>query len=102
MYNATDSLENKSATGWQSFKVKGVGAQENPSSKKELKILPNPCINYIKVIGEPRKEIDIFDISGKYLGKRAVKNGEVNLSDLHSGIYFIEKKKVVKLSKSMK
>ena len=62
----------------------------------KLTITPNPAdhLIYIKADG-PLKEIDIYDIRGKKIKRKTIKNQsstDLKIGDLKSGIYFIKAK----------
>lgn len=73
-----------------------------------LSVFPNPASDFIFLNFEKLGdyEIRIFDVNGKLVKKFEIKNSnskEINISELNSGIYFIElKSDIVQVSKFIK
>lgn len=74
------------------LKIEELGVTS--SSLPIIKMYPNPARNtlYLKTtFGEKIDKVEIFDLSGKKLKSLFVANvGEVNISDLNTGIYLIK------------
>lgn len=66
----------------------GVGVDEIANSK--IKLYPNPSTGKFYISGvEGEADVSIFDITGKKLHEFENVSGKIDVSELHSGIYFI-------------
>jgi len=69
-----------------------------------LKISPNPATDILNIEGELSKKVNVYDWQGKLVLK-AVHTSKINVSQLVSGIYFLEvfdRNQVRKVSKFIK
>ena len=63
-----------------------------PQEIHDLKIFPNPCLDYIKVSGVDnfRQSVyNIYSLDGRLLSNGILINGEVSTATLHSGMYLL-------------
>lgn len=75
---------------WWRFKLAymgpvGISEIENSS----LNIFPNPAIDYISV-GEEFNSLQIYNVSGSLVLDIQKNKNQINVSDLSSGVYFIQ------------
>lgn len=61
----------------------------NPAAK--IKIFPNPCANYVRVISDKNSEIKLYNIQGQKIGETLSGKFEyiIDAGQLQNGIYFI-------------
>src|SRR6185436_23686 len=69
-----------------------TGIEENPNSKDQFLIYPNPVKDELKINSKSRiEEIKIFDAMGRIvLEQNDLSSGIINLKSFSKGIYFIE------------
>jgi hypothetical protein len=76
------------------------------TSSQGFKILPNPSADgNIRFVGIPSTSrfVDVIDISGKFLGREWLQNtGQISLSHLQPGLYFLQVDGSVVLSKFLR
>jgi len=84
----------KEADGWKEFKniielAPGYGVDENQSIA--VSVFPNPATNFISIICENLKSLEIYSLDGKQIIKTTVSGNEtqVDISELNCGIYLI-------------
>lgn len=70
-----------------------------PTSEGDVRAFPNPTTQYLRVeSNKPLKEIFLHDLTGKYVKKQPavgpVMHATIDLSELKSGIYFLEVRSV--------
>jgi len=58
-------------------------------NSNNITIFPNPASEKINIIGVDIQKIKFYDIVGKMIAEKSVINGEINISEFSSGIYFI-------------
>jgi hypothetical protein len=70
-----------------------------PEQDIDLKLYPNPTSGIIKIEFPYVGDVSVYDLSGKliYLKSNAEGTATIDLSNLHSGIYFIQVKGEVKV-----
>jgi len=59
------------------------------SEKSNLEIYPNPTSDFIYIKNIEKKNIKIYDISGRILDEIFVENQKIDFSNFKAGIYFI-------------
>ncbi|WP_422360138.1 T9SS type A sorting domain-containing protein [Reichenbachiella sp.] len=71
------------------FKLVSINSVGNPQNV--VYVYPNPTTNVLKISSLHRQlqEVEIVNAWGKII-KRNITNGEINVEDLQSGIYFIK------------
>jgi len=67
----------------------GYGVDENQPI--EISVFPNPATNFINIICENMKSLEIYSLDGKQIKKMTVSGNEtqVDISELNNGIYLI-------------
>ena len=67
-----------------------VGVNDLEENAWRLLIYPNPSNDVIYIEGELKDvSYQILDITGKRINHSIIKNGSIDVSELHSGIYFL-------------
>jgi Secretion system C-terminal sorting domain len=64
-------------------------ANEEEIQDKKLVISPNPSTGIFKWNDESLKNVEVYDMMGRNIFQEHTDNQEVNLQNLHSGIYFL-------------
>lgn len=67
------------------------------SANDSLKVYPNPAISYISIDAGTIKKIKIINVNGKVVKKKTLSESsetKIDISNLPSGVYFIEAKDV--------
>ncbi len=64
-------------------------ANEEEIQDKNLIISPNPSTGIFRWNDESLKNVEVFDMTGRNIYQERTDNQEVNLQNLHSGIYFL-------------
>ena len=96
-YNAGEGWKNSAFTGSLMIRpVMGtdlyfIGLEENQDVANAIGLYPNPACTYVRIDGVDEnscKEISIFDLTGR-LVKQYAYCSELNVSDLHNGVYML-------------
>ncbi len=56
----------------------------------QLKIYPNPVVDFLRIESEQTTTIRIFNLEGQLVRSENVNNGQLDLSNLSSGMYLLE------------
>jgi PKD repeat protein len=57
---------------------------------KEIQFYPNPTQDVIHIVGYPNAPYQLMDQTGRIVGVGNLQHDEINVSDLETGIYFIQ------------
>jgi len=61
---------------------------------KVLSVYPNPAVDQVQVLGLSSNDLlRIYDVQGKLVQTKAVRNGSLDLADLESGVYILRSEK---------
>lgn len=82
---------NTTKTYTVNFSLEAVTLSADKVLSTKIGIFPNPATHTLKLAGNSKaiSEVQIIDVLGKTMTKQVVA-GSINISDLHSGIYFIK------------
>ena len=70
-----------------------VGLNESNQYQTNIKIFPNPAHQHIQIIGvNPSSKVLVFDALGKVQISTTLKNNNLDISALNTGIYWVEVK----------
>jgi len=57
-------------------------------------VYPNPAVDQVQVLGLSSNDLlRIYDVQGKLVQTKAVRNGSLDLADLESGVYILRSEK---------
>jgi hypothetical protein len=92
MYNFCNTAGVKTTDFWNVYKLDNtLGIEQNFDKKEDLKIYPNPANDVLNIEGLNEKaDAYVYDLSGKLVLKNMIANGQVDISRLAGGLYFIK------------
>ncbi|MGB1294215.1 MAG: choice-of-anchor J domain-containing protein [Flavobacteriales bacterium] len=84
-----DVLNNNGCLGSEEYIVNGLSVNQ---SLVEVNIYPNPVVNEVNINLIDGTEVSIWSLDGKLIKEVCLLNGKINLTNLDSGVYFIQVK----------
>lgn len=69
--------------------IKSLPTSLNAVIQSKIKLFPNPCSDYFKVLDE-FSNVSIYNEKGQLLSTHTSKNEPISVKDLKNGIYFIQ------------
>jgi hypothetical protein len=68
-----------------------IGEEEMKQNSTQLKIYPNPAIDYINFLGvEDVVDVKVYSLQGKLMLQQQITNGEkLNVLDIPRGLYIL-------------
>jgi hypothetical protein len=98
-YNSANSTAVYSQ--WMYFYPRGQSTGvDDVNNMNEIKIFPNPVMDYLIITSTKKEKVELYDASGKFVATDEGSEVRINFNDLPAGVYFLKTqygtKKIVK------